>query len=208
MAFYAIEIAACPGFGFIGGPEFQTNVQALANGQESRNADWAICRHRYTAPFVNITNEAYLAIKDVFLIVMGRTHSFLHKDWGDYLAQDAQFGLGDGVTKIFQLKKVSTMPGTSATYERTITKPVAGAQTFANGVLTGAAVDTTTGIVTFAAAPANGAVLTWTGEFRVHVRFDTDYLPFSLQTAFADGTYARNGSIDLIEVLNEDEAPT
>jgi hypothetical protein len=26
MAFYAIEIQECPGFGFVGGPEFQTNI--------------------------------------------------------------------------------------------------------------------------------------------------------------------------------------
>lgn len=208
MAFYAIEIAACPGFGFTGGPEFKTNKQDIANGSESRNADWAVCRHKYTAPFDSIDDDAYAAIKTVFLLCRGMCHTFLHKDWGDFEATNEPFGVGDGVTKTFQLKKTSTMPGTGATYERTITKPVAGMQVFANGVLTGAAVDTTTGIVTFAVAPANGAVLTWTGEFRVHVRFDTDYLPFSLQTAFADGTYARNGSIDLIEVLNETEAPT
>lgn len=208
MSFYAIEIAACPGFGFTGGPEFQTNVQTLANGQESRNADWAICRHKYTAPFESIDDEAYAAIKTVFLLCRGRCHSFLHKDWGDYQATNEPFGTGDGATKSFQLKKTSTLAGTSATYERTITKPVAGIKVYVDGVLTGAAVDTTTGQVTFAVAPAAGSVLTWTGEFRVHVRFDTDYLPFSLQTAFADGMYARNGSIDLIEVLNETEAPT
>lgn len=79
---------------------------------------------------------------------------------------------------------------------------------YVNGVLTGAAVDTTSGAVTFATAPADDAVLTWTGEFRVHVRFDTDYLPFSLASVFADGQYARNGSIDLIEVLDETEDAT
>lgn len=57
MAFYAIEIATVPGFGFVGGPEFMTNVQSTASGRESRNADWAVCRHKYTAPFSNITTE-------------------------------------------------------------------------------------------------------------------------------------------------------
>jgi len=63
----------------------------------------------------------------MFLLVRGRCHTFLHKDWGDYEATAEPFGTGDGATTTFQLKKVSTYAGTSATYERTITKPVAGA---------------------------------------------------------------------------------
>jgi uncharacterized protein (TIGR02217 family) len=205
MAFYAIEIDACAAFGFAGGPEFQTNIQPIANGSESRNADWAVCRHKYTEPFQNIDEDAYAAIKTVFLLCRGRNHTFLFKDPGDFEATDEQFGTGDGTTTVFQLKKTSTLSGTSATYERTVYKPVSGIKVYVDDVLAGAAVDTTTGKVTFSSAPDNGAVLTWTGEFRVHVRFDIDYLPFSLQTAFADGTYARNGSVDLIEVLNETE---
>lgn len=86
MTFYAIEIEPTPGFGFVGGPEFNTNIQSIANGRESRNADWDICRHFYTAPFRNIPAEAYRKIKKVFLICRGRNHSFLHRDWGDYEA--------------------------------------------------------------------------------------------------------------------------
>lgn len=207
MAFYAIEIAPVPGFGFVGGPEFSTNVQALANGQESRNADWAICRHKYSAPYSNVTDAAYAAIKTVFLLTRGRCHTFLFKDHGDFQADDEPFGTGDGTTTSFQLKKTSTLAGTGATYERIITKPVAGVQVFAAGSLTGAAVDTTTGIVTFAAAPANGTVLTWSGEFRVHVRFDMDYLPFTINDKNRS-TQFHGATLDLVEVLNEDEAPT
>src|SRR5690606_6994239 len=110
----------------------------------------------------------------------GRNHTFLHKDWGDYRAEDEQFGIGDGTTTTFQLKKVSTLAGTSATYERIITKPKSGVTIYVDGIETGASVSTTDGTVQFASAPDNGAILTWTGEFYVHVRFDTDYLPFSL----------------------------
>lgn len=56
----------------------------------------------------------------------------------------------------------------------------------------------------FASAPASGAILTWSGEFRVPVRFDTDYLPFSIDDIGNDG-FATNGSVDLIEVLGEDD---
>lgn len=101
MAFYAIELDTVVSFGFQGGPEFQTNVQNIANGHESRNADWAICRHKYTAPYKNITDEQYANIKAMFLLVRGRCHTFLHKDWGDYQATAEPFGTGDGTTTTF-----------------------------------------------------------------------------------------------------------
>lgn len=202
MAFYPISIAQCPGFGFTGGPEFQTDIKNAQNGREYRNGDWAICRHKYTVPFLNVTDEAYLAIKEVFLVVRGRLHTFLHKDWADYQADNARFGTGDGTTRVFQLSKISTVG--AASYTRIITKPVfEGFVIRVNGALgVPAAVDTLNGLVTFVTAPANGAVLTWTGTFNVQVRFDIDYLPFSLDNANGSG-YAQNGSIDLIEVLDE-----
>lgn len=208
MSFYAIEIEQCPAYTFSGGPNFSTNIQTLVNGSEKRNADWDVCRHSYSAPFNNLTDAQYLAIKSVFLICRGKAHTFLFKDWADYEATDEAFGTGDGVTKVFQLKKISTVAGTSATYERIIDKPVAGATFKVAGVATGGALDTATGLVTFAAAPANGAALTWSGEFRVHVRFDNDSLPFSLDSARAAGGYANNGSVDVMEVLNETEDAT
>lgn len=198
--FYPIQIESCPGFGWVGGPEFQTNVQRLGSGREKRNADWAICRHRYTAPYKNVTDEAYRAIKKVFMICRGKTHTFLHKDWADFQAVDEPFGVGDGTTKDFQLRKVSSDGG--GTYTRTIDKPAAGVVIKVNGVVTLATVSELDGSVSFASAPANTAVLTWTGEFFVHVRFDTDALPFSLDNVGHKGFFM-NGSIDLVEVLGE-----
>lgn len=208
MSFYAIEIEKCPSYTFSGGPNFSTNIQTLVNGSEKRNADWDICRHTFTAPFNNLTDEQYLAIKAVFLICRGKAHTFLFKDWADYQAVNEQFFVGDGVTKKFQLKKISTVAGTSATYERIINKPVAGATFTVDDVATGGALDTTTGEVTFAAAPAEGSIGRWSGEFRIQVRFDNDSLPFSLDSAMKKGGYANTGSIDLIEVLNENEDAT
>ncbi|HEU4376276.1 MAG TPA: DUF2460 domain-containing protein [Telluria sp.] len=206
MSFYPIRIAQTPGFGFTGGPEFSTNVQNIANGREKRNADWAICRHKYTAPFRNIPEAAYRAIKDVFLVTRGKAHTFLHRDWGDYVATNAAFGTGDGTTTVFQLGKTSTAG--SGTYYRTIDKPNSATPLAVPfvvkvaGAVTGVVVDSTTGIVTFATAPAMGAALTWSGEFDVHVRFDIDYLPFSLDDRNTNG-YVTNGSVDLMEVVGE-----
>lgn len=201
MAFYAIEIEPTPGFGFVGGPEFNTNIQTQANGHESRNADWDICRHFYTAPFKNISAAAYRKIKKVFLVCRGRNHTFLHRDWGDFEAIGEQFGVGDGVTTVFQLSKLSTLSG-GGSYLRTITKPELPIVVKVSSVVTGATVSALTGLVTFAAAPANGALLTWTGTFFVQVRFDLDKLPYSLDDK-SSADFITNGSITLLEVLGE-----
>lgn len=204
--FFPVQIDPVPGFGFQGGPEFNTNIKSLASGREKRNADWSICRHKYSAPFQNITNEAYLAIKKVHLMCRGRLHSFLHRDWADFSASDEQFAVGDGSTVVFQLSKISTALG-AVPYVRQITKidnsqgePIIKV----NGVVTAATVNDSTGQVTFSSAPATGAVLTWSGLFFVQVRFDTDYLPFSLDNK-SNGDFISNGSIDLLEVLAGDD---
>lgn len=201
MTFYATQIAPIPGFGFTGGPEFQTNIQNIASGREKRNAEWSVCRHKYSAPFKNISEAAYREIKRVFLVMRGRTHTFLHRDWGDFTATDEPFGTGDGVTTLFYLRKVSTVAG-GGSYTRLIDKPDAGVTVKVDGAVTAAAVSQLDGSVAFSVAPAVGAALTWSGEFFVHVRFDMDYLPFSLDDKNSGG-YVTNGSVDLIEVLDE-----
>ena len=202
--FYPIQIAQCPGFGFVGGPEFSTNLQTLQSGREKRNADWSLCRHKYTAPFNNIPNAAFLAIKDVFLVMRGRNNSFLLRDAGDYRAKNAAFGTGDGVTVAFQLSKISNFGG-GATYTRKIVRTDLSVPLtiYVAGVAQpGLAPAPDTGIVTFPEAPADGAALTWTGQFFVQVRFYIDYLPFTLDNRTAQ-SYVTNGSVDLIEVTDE-----
>ena len=60
--------------------------------------------------------------------------------------------------------------------------------------LNGWSVDTTTGVVTFAAAPASGLAITAGFEFDVPVRFDTDVLDMTLDLE-------RLGSITFIPLL-------
>ena len=68
-------------------------------------------------------------------------------------------------------------------WTRAITKPVAGSVTIAlNGApqASGWSVATTTGLVTFVAAPAGGIVITAGFAFDVPVRFDSDALDVTL----------------------------
>lgn len=194
------ELDPCVAFGFAGGPEFTTRITPIANGHERRNAEWSQARHRYTAPFNNITDAEYRLIKKMFNACRGQLHGFLFKDHLDYQATDEAFGTGDGATVAFQLVKKSTIDG--ETYTRTITRPVTGVVVKEAGVTKTGTLDTTTGIFTFDTAPANGAALTWTGEFRIPVRFASDWLPFSLDNR-RGADFAVNGSVDLIEVFGE-----
>lgn len=190
----------CAAYGWEGGPQFRTNIVELQNGDEFRNADWAEARHVYTAPFQNITPEAFRALKRMFLVCRGMNHAFRFRDELDYQADDEVFGAGDATTTGFQLAKISEVDG--FTYTRYV-YALAGTPTITvNGTPTTAfSVNERTGQIEFDTPPAAAAVLRWSGEFDIWVRFATDFLRFSL-----DNLQATNGAIEAIEVRPPDEA--
>lgn len=196
MSYLDAYIEPCPAYGWEGGGEFLTEIVELASGRERRNAKWSTVRHKYRLPFRNIGKDAYRAIKSHHLVCRGRLHAFRYKDPLDHEATSEIFGTGDGVTTVFQLAKLSEVDG--IVYRREVFAVVAATITV-NGVAAAPTVDLRRGTVTFAAAPAAAAVLRWTGTFDVWVRFDQDYLPFSLDNARGDERFM-NGSVDLIEL--------
>jgi uncharacterized protein (TIGR02217 family) len=200
--FINAELDMCFGYGWNGGPEFNTRVVTTKSWVERRNAQNIECRHSYSLPLANIKQRSYLVLlKQTFMACRGMLHSFKIKDYSDFEADGEVFGLGDGSTTVFQLRKDSTFG--IATYTRFITKPNDGVVVKVNGTPTTVLIDTLTGLVTFPSAPANDAIITWTGEFRVPVRFNSDILSNSIDNLFGDGDYAMSGSIDLIEVFKE-----
>lgn len=210
MTFYAEEIDVCPAYGWVGGPNIDILIQSLRNKHEQRNWEDDVVLHSYTLPFQNVADPDYLAyIKSAYMALGGPLHSFLCKDFGDFrhgannLETDPamSFGVGTGAQTAFFLSKKYEFG--LASYTRLITKPVAGATFYVNGVLTAATLNTLTGQVTFAVAPANGAIISWKGEFRVPVRFTDFFLPSTIDTSFSNGEKAVSGSCSLIEVLGE-----
>lgn len=179
-------------FGWQGGPSFSTRVTTLANGREVRESMWARVRHSFTVPFENLEVAQYREVKRMHLVCRGMAHGFRFRDELDYQAQNEVFGYGDGAATAFQLCKISAIDGLE--YQRDCFAIVSAAVTV-NGVAAAAAVDLRRGRVTFAAPPANDAVLRWTGEFDVWVRFNQDDLPFSLANLDAC-----TGTIELIEL--------
>ena len=189
-AFHDIRLPDDIAFGSTGGPVFSTDVVVLASGHERRNADWAEARARYDIAMGVRGMDQLSRLIAFFRARRGRACGFRFKDWGDHKSclpsgtaspTDQAIGTGDGATTAFQLVKRYSSGAQSWT--RAIAKPVAGSVRIA---LAGAeqpsgwSVDTTTGVVTFTAAPGSGLAITAGFEFDVPVRFDTDVLDVTL----------------------------
>jgi len=190
MAFHEVRFPDDISRGARGGPERRTQIVELASGDEERNASWANSRRRYDAAYGIRRADDLAAVVAFFEARNGRLYGFRWKDWADFksclpsgtpAATDQAIGTGDSATTDFQLVKVYASG--AQTWIRTISKPVAGTVRIAiDGVdqASGWSVDTTTGVVTFTTAPANGAAITAGFEFDVPVRFDTDTLDVTL----------------------------
>ena len=204
MAFHEVRFPDNISRGARGGPERRTQIVEMASGDEERNGSWADSRRRYDASYGIRKADDLAAITAFFEARRGRLYGFRWKDWADYnsglpsaspAAIDQPIGTGNGMATSFQMVKLYTSGAQSWT--RTVTKPVAGTVALAlNGApqITGWTINTTTGVVTFAAAPAPGVTITAGFEFDVPVRFDTDTLDVTLD-------FERLGSITSIPLI-------
>lgn len=204
MAFHEVRFPDNISRSARGGPERRTQIVEMASGDEERNGSWADSRRRYDASYGIRKADDLAAVTAFFEARRGRLYGFRWKDWADYksgqpsaitTAVDQPIGTGTGAATTFQL--VKRYASGAQSWTRTITKPVAGTVALAlNGVtqITGWTVNTTTGVVTFAAAPASGAAITAGFEFDVPVRFDTDTLDVTLD-------FERLGSITSIPLI-------
>lgn len=189
------------------GPDFSTVIQEAVSGKEVRIRTWAKCRAKGDISYGIRSTDDLDKVRALFLAHLGRLYPFRFKDWSDYEATDEYFGTGDGTTTQFQLIKTYDpqqlllgAPG-SRTYVRTITLPVGTPTIMVNGVIDPSVSISAAGIVTFPAAPSASpaSTLTWTGEFDLPVRFDTDHLPVSMRQ---EG-FGQVRSIPIVEVIGE-----
>jgi uncharacterized protein (TIGR02217 family) len=204
MAFHEVRFPDNISRGARGGPERRTQIVELASGDEERNASWANSRRRYDVAYGIRRADDLASVVAFFEARNGRLHGFRYKDWADYKSglpsqaitpTDQQIGTGTGSLKTFQLAKCYISGAQSWT--RTVAKPVASTVRVALGMveqMSGWTVDATTGIVTFATAPASGVIIRAGFEFDVPVRFDTDVLDVTLDIE-------RLGSITSIPLL-------
>jgi len=207
--FHEVRFPLDVSLGSRGGPVRRTDIVTLSSGREHRNSRWAHSRRRYDAGLGVRSIDALHSVIAFFEERRGRLIGFRFRDRTDWRSGapsqeptplDQGIGTGDGATLSFPLTK--TYGASHAPYRRLIAKPVGTTVRVAlNGVeqATGSAFvcDPTTGIVTFASAPAAGAVVTAGYAFDVPVRFDTDELDIDL-SAFDAGAIPQ---IPLVEVL-------
>lgn len=204
MAFHEVRFPDNISRGARGGPERRTQIVELTSGAEERNASWANSRRRYDVAYGIRRADDLAAVVAFFEARNGRLYGFRFKDWADFKsclpsqtpgATNQPIGTGNGAATLFQLTKRYASGAQSWT--RAITKPVAGTVTIAlNGTpqASGWSVSTTTGLITFATAPAAGVAITAGFEFDVPVRFDTDALEVTLDLE-------RQGSITSIPLV-------
>lgn len=183
MAFIDTRFPTDISYGSAGGPEYSTDIVITQGGHEQRNINWSAARAKYNVAYGVKTQSQLNTLIGFFRARKGRADGFRFKDWTDFSATAQNIGTGDGSTTQFQL--VKTYTSGSVTETRIITKPVSGSiSIYKAGVLqsSGYSVSTTTGILTFNTAPANGVAITASFEFDVPVRFDTDRLSASLES--------------------------
>ena len=188
-AFHEVSLPLALAIGASGGPERVTDVVRLASGAESRNGRWSQSRRRWEVGGTAMRADVAHELITFFEARQGRKFGFRFRDPVDWkscgpgqaiAATDQPLGTGDGARTVFQLMKRYTSGG--AWTDRGITKPVAGSVLVAvdGAAAPGVAIDHTAGLVTFAAAPGAGVVLTAGFAFDVPVRFDTDRLEMAL----------------------------
>jgi uncharacterized protein (TIGR02217 family) len=126
----------------IGATRFTTDVTMVDSGDDQRNSRWTQPLMEYDIAYGVRTMEQLQGLIAFFRAVKGRLYSFLYIDHSDHTSTqatreearsvpdthwtDQPLGIGDGLTKVFQLqKKYSTPGGTYANY-RPIYKPMPG----------------------------------------------------------------------------------
>ncbi|MEM5494004.1 DUF2460 domain-containing protein [Hoeflea sp. AS16] len=207
--FHEVQFPLRLALGASGGPGRRTDIVALSNGGETRNARWADARRRYDAGTGLRGLDDLYQLTAFFEARRGQLYGFRFRDPVDHAsappgqtitAIDQQIGIGDGVQTLFELSKTYSDAG-GATVRR-IEKPVDGSVVLAvDGMALDPgdyAVDHASGLVTLAPAvtPAPGAVVTAGYEFDIPVRFDTDRIEISL-SAFKAGSVP---TVPLVEI--------
>ena len=178
----------------VGGPGWLTDVVVVNSGAEQRNQVWSQARCSFDVSHAARLPAAYKPLQAFFRVVGGRRDGFRFKDWTDYQASDAA---GTGT---FQMLTATTFQMykryfSGSTYEyRKITKPISGTVVVTGGV--SPSVEYTTGVVTV----ASGTPTSWTGEFDVPCRFDTDQMRGEVISRSGSNLVMGWSSIPIVEI--------
>jgi|SRR5208282_795006 len=180
-----------------GGPGYYTTINPGFSGYEQRNQNWSQARAQYAVTFEHKPMALWVAFEAMFHAARGMANGFRLFDPGDYRGVGQYQATGDGLTKVFQMQKVYTFPIAAYEVVRPVQKLITslipnyegqyltdtvniylnGATQAANpGYVAGGGaaytLDATTGLITFAVAPAAGVIITADFQYHIPVRFD------------------------------------
>lgn len=201
-----------PGYPAMISPVFSTTITVASSGDEGRNRNWQHPLRKIKLPAAQARQWDVISdLIDHALVMSGPFNSWAFRDPMDFATVklqeanepqgtvlqrvtglDQQFGVGDGLTRTFQLTKTYTRG--PSTYVRNIGLPlltypgVPAPLIFDNGSAAGAnVISRPGGVVTFTDAPLAGHVLTWGGLFDIPVRFESDDTIDTVIAAFQVG---------------------
>lgn len=165
-------------------PMWSTQVKVATSGRESRRQMWSYPRWRFELEHEFLRNPATMSESELVKLLAffnahaGKYKEFLFMDDEDNLAADMPFGIGNGTTTFFQMTR--TMSVGTITFTEPVRAFYATPVIKKNGTVVPSGLTFSDyGGVTFSAAPANGDVLTWSGQFFFVCRFDEDELDFA-----------------------------
>ena len=122
----------------------------------------------YLSGRIDDPNSAIASLLGMLAHAKGRAGTFTFFDDRDHQVTNYQFGTGDGSSEVFQL----TRPlGSSFEWVQNV---VGTPTVFVNGTPTSAYDLDDKGVITFHSAPANAAILSWSGDFQFLLRMKDD----------------------------------
>ena len=181
-----------------GGRGFKTIIVETYGGDEFRTAAWSqmkgvwdVANAWRSVNSSSVSAARISSIQSFHHACMGNLGGFRFKDFTDY--KDDGAGIFVMLTATtFQMYKRYTS-GTN-TYDQIINKPVVGTVVTTGGTF--ASIDYTTGIVTM----ASGTPTSWTGQFDIPCRFDSDIPDIVLDES--TGALYNWQSLKIVEIRN------
>lgn len=168
-------------------PAFKTRIQKSISGRERRAQDQILPIWTWTLKYDFLRDqvaEGYNELRELMGFharQAGAFIPFLYTDPTDNSVLGQLLGTGNASTTAFQLVRTldPALPGGG--WPEPITNPAAVTAVYLNGVVQASSsysTDDSTGILTFTAAPASGAVVTADFSYAFQVRFSDDAAGF------------------------------
>lgn len=211
MQYMDIEPPECIAFGALRRVGWNTTIVQALGGAEVANQNWTKRRHTFDISFAIRTVSAYDSIDQHHTMARGKAKVFPFKDFLDFQVTRERGQLvvdpSSGDPAFWLAKTYGTGPDQ---YVRFITRPRSGTVAIFRlrgattaDITSSATIDYSTGrLVIDDSALQVGDLLSWTGEFRVPCRYDTDDLPGmtpNRQPGDEGELYVQCDSIQLVE---------